>query len=674
MRHLGLVTTLGLLLILVIGGAAWLLFGEDQDTAKARKEAEAKNRTITANGADRSGEVAGRRDRRPPNLEKNEGEDKAPEVRNGGSSVLPPDQSGKSDTGLKPSTNGGNPNSTAEGKAEPITSELTPEEQEWLELDSVPVIPGGAAVYGRVTMPDGTPAKDVRVYAVLVTSFGSNSVAMARTEADGMYAIGNPELLAGGEGINTKGSGYTPTQLQPGRYSIEARVRGAAMTSSEAELGKRLVRRDLKLEPDRVVTITLECVASNGQGVTLPQVTITQRDGGYGGLNTSRFSTSGVSQGTSAPLREGESRTGNTGTPVRGQPNVFTIAVKAMRDVELKFVVPGFRCTDPPGGVKRLDLSDGSDMRLRLMLEPLEAGRIYEDPDGGGMLPPLPEGEARIRGLVILHFQNALLSETSVALEKAGFRTRQMKVDGHGEFAFDKLTEGEYTLRLSNGNFSSTQTRTLTIGPRGEEYLEWELKQSVISFSFEEQGASPVGKILRLNSDLKRDDRAMKYSQISDFNEYRNIRVTAGLYWVEVSGSDAIIATADADGSYYFEVDNEGKTVEVPLPIVKPGTVTYQIMDSQGYGWTGAEVRLVREEWFQAEIQPARTAGEPVDWQRARLGGTDSMGQGKLERLPPGNYRLLIWTRSRDPNRWDRQVPVSVTSGATTDAGRLGSR
>jgi len=526
-----------------------------------------------------------------------------------------------------------------------------------------------------VTLEDGTPATDVSVHLVLRSAHGFNSVAMARTESDGMYAIGARELLIGVEGVNTGGTGFTPAPVHPGNYQIEARVRGAAMTAVSAQLGKSLVRKDIKLDPDRVVTITLECINSDGRGVTQPQVTLIHRDGGYGGASASRFSTAGVSMGgVPAPLRVGESQTSIPAAPVRNRPELYTLAAKAMRHVELRIVQPAFRCIDPPGGIVTLDLSDGEDRTLKLRFEPLEPGKIYEDPSTeqtGSRVQVMPTGEASIRGRITIGFATALLLDTSVALERVGYRAREIKVDPVGEFRFEGLSEGEYTLKLTNPNFSSKPTRLLQVRSRGEEFVEWEVRTDRLKLVFESQGASYDGGIFQLKSEVKGQ---MAYEQLQTGVPLREWPVTEGLYWAEISSAGAVIGTAEADASFYFDIPGNGGNVTHTLPVVKSGAVRYQITDGQGYGWTGAEVRLVREAWFIEGIEPMRKAGGPINWQRTKLGTTDSIGKGRIEALPPGRYKMLIWTSSRDPNRWDRTVTVDVVGGQDVDLGRFGGR
>lgn len=545
-------------------------------------------------------------------------------------------------------------------------------EDEYAELDAVPLIPPTAAVYGMIKSPEGAPAAGVEMYLMLSRGNGYSQVAMARTEADGLYAFGARDVL--GDATVPSGRGLTAMPIQPGKYMLEARISGAGLTQASIELKKGAARKDLTLAPIAVVELTFECRNSNSQMVSQPHVTVVQRDSGHGGGGSSRFNSTTVSSSGTDGLRTGESMTVLPAIPLAGRMGQYKITVHALARVELTVAQAAYRCVDPPGGRVVLNLSDGRAPTLPVFqFEPLPAGRLSEPPppSGNAARPSIPTGNGIIRGKVSLLFANALIQNTSVELSLEGARSKQVQVNSLGEFEFLDIAGGEYTLYLINPNFSSRPRRLVSLGNHQTETIDWSVNVDNLSIALTNAGASPEGGIFLLKSDYKPQ---LKYTMIAGLEPLGVGPVTPGEYGAELSSGSAVIAEADADGYAYFTLEGTGGRITKTLSVTKPGTLTYQIIDGRGFGWSGAEIRLVRVAHYEAFIVPLRQASQAIDWSRTRAAGTDSLGRGTVERLAPGAYKLLIWASSRDPNRWDRELDVSVTSGMSVDLGTLGAR
>lgn len=542
----------------------------------------------------------------------------------------------------------------------------------------LPVAPEGfvepdAVVWGSVELPRGIPASRTKIF--LLTKRGERWVETASVKASdgGIYGFGAIDLLKTLAPFAKDGPFYDGRALQPGEYRIEARLRGYKLASEDFTLAGTM-RKDFMLEPRQDVAINFHVVNSDDSTPTFVWLNVLARDAGEGGEYATRFDPSSeerfVRQGNRVVpqqmnLREGEQALPAVKlNPISGRAGWFTATLPGLAQVEVIAYQSGFRIVEPSKDAIKLDLSSGQHPPIELRFERLEE---HEERD-------YEVGESVIRGTV--NVQGITLGSnkkvTVSAVGEDGFARRQVVTTYEGgSYEIPKLIDGDYLVRFHPAGLrNGVIERHVTV--RGAATLDVNVTVSTLSFDVSSGGSDLTG--ITLSVSTRKQNASFRF--IFNSAQSQGAHVTTygewapGEYRVELDAPNATIRGADPDGVFRFRIPDNGTHVTQPIEVISAVDFRAQVISSDGYGWAGAEARLVPSALLQ-DLKGKARRGERINWDGTALMRADHLGVIKADDLPRGDYTLLIWGASSDPNTWDLEKPVALLNDVDLGGIRL---
>ena len=534
---------------------------------------------------------------------------------------------------------------TPAANTEPVVSI----EEPMPEFDGVK--PANCAVTGIIRTPEGDTAPNVHVYLVVKRKDRWIEIVQVVTEKDGRFAIGNADLLAKVEGVSSDSRGYTPIPLQAGDYRLELRATHYLYTASEFALSSGVATKNLQLRPMTKTDVTFDIVNLDGKEASRLHVSSFARDGGVGGILDTRF----TDDESNKEMRVGEKRTPILATPDRAVPSRFSVEVRALADVTFTFTQPGYTLVDPEGGELHLDLSDGLPKTTQLRFEPRDRDRVS----------PRGRGESSITGRITSTMPG--LDPTDVRLMYRGDEAHGgARINPDGSYEIVHIPDGRYELTLSHGKLTCSIVKDVDVIQQA--YADFFVSGTTISFELDPNAVDLLGAIIQVGN--RKNPRifyqAVESSHLQGHVYTPDVQWTPGEYVAELVTKGGTLADSNPDGRMIFTVGEGMSSLTIPLRAQATATARIQIIDEEGYGWAGGEVRLVSKKHFR-KLDSARRSGTRPDWEGSRLVALDNLGRVTIDRLLGGEYKLLIWTRSRDASSWDAAKTVKLSGGETSD-------
>ncbi len=634
------------LLFLGIGGVAYFLFfGSDQGTPEKL--------------------ILGAKENRKPSLKKSlkqnlSFEDKQKKQEPGAAKDSQPLQNQKESSSI------------IEEKA-PVEEHNQPEE--------IFFLPARGGLYGHILDPWGRKVSAASIFLLIKQNLFRRDqvhentqsqvvwteVARAQTEDDGFYAIGLPEFLQSIDGFDVNSRGFSPTPLQPGNYRLEIRTEAYAFFVEEFRLAQEAQQRDCKLEKKHSLRVLLEVVNTDGSTPRPPSITVVGRDNGYSGeKQNSRFQPEKKAKvPTSGALKKGEYLRTFNATQEPGSSYLFSFQLIALPHLELRIAQQGYLPLEPEAGVLNYYPMPGE--------EEVSFKCVFQPASQESTLRPSPyTGSASLRGYFKVLGQdneadNFNYAAARVRLIYPDGAERSYRLENTGSFEITDLPEQAYTLYFSHAELTNQVKREIEL--KGHQEIEVVVQRSKVVLALEPSQLDLFGAIISVENthgkklfyrSLTKEERAGHHFEQTNW--------APGDYYAKVSVAGGNLAGAEADGRLWFQVLKNRPSQRISLQVVKAHELRFQVLDEQGRGWAGAECRLLLTKHYQ-EILQLQTQKKKIDWEKTRLIQLDNLGNGRVKNLSPGEYTLLVWNHSRDPDRWDFSKAFSCHQDK--DLGRL---
>jgi protocatechuate 3,4-dioxygenase beta subunit len=252
-------------------------------------------------------------------------------------------------------------------------------------------------------------------------------------------------------------------------------------------------------------------------------------------------------------------------------------------------------------------------------------------------------------------------------------RAPQVRTDGEGAYAFEKVKAGEYRLEVTHAGRAMSY-ETAVIVEEGENALDIELPLAVIRGRVEDERGKPVaGARVRVERVGEESDARRGRAEIFMMDDGDGQRVTLG-------GQRGAMATTDEDGRYELR----GVLTDVPLVVraegdafrparsgeleVDPDEVKSGVDLELALG-AAVEVTCLKPDGSAGSFSLVRATflGEEPKGVDPQQTVTNQQGVAKLTGMAPGKWRVTA--RPIGPNARDGAEPepqeIEVEAGAT---------
>jgi|GEM_PF-4402633 len=566
-------------------------------------------------------------------------------------------------------------------KIEKLEPKIEKVDEERVELPTAVdgFVAPNAVVWGQVRTERGVPLEGARVSLLVKRGSKWAEAASVSTESTGIFGFGEESLLKSLPSFATFGGYYSTSPLQPGDVRLEARHRGYKLWAEEFQ-AVGILQKSLELEVQQSVVVNFHVINDDGVPLGWFLLSVLAKDGGFGERDISRFDTPDEQRfqlmGERRRRQEESMRSSETRIPtlqpreIEGSPGWYTANLPGLADVRVTLLQSGFRCVDPDGGELILDLSNGQSRTIEVHFRKFIEGETRD----------FTPGESTIRGVVKVAHSREQVGKISIdAISEDGV-SRRINAEEDGSYQINGLPDGRYLVRVwTRGVSKGSLEREIEL--RGQAIVDFNVASTQLKFDVVAKGVDLTSVMISLGSRRASATPIHVFSSAESEGTVipRNARegefefeCNPGAYTLHLSDASATFVGADSDGVLRFNLPETGGKLTKKVEVIPAISIDAQVIDREGYGWAGAEARLVPQSRIN-EIRRASTGGEKIDWTGCSLIAADQLGRLRAKQVPPGDYVLLVWTSSRDANRWDSEERVSAQESVNLGAIRVDS-